>query len=68
MENLIEGLQREMNRVREMIQEYEALPKNAGALAVMFMRVDIKRAEEAIAQGDIIQMLVLYEELKKYES
>lgn len=67
MENLIEGLQREMNRVREIIKEYESLPKNAGALAAMMMKQSIKNAEEKIAAGDTIEMIQAYSELETYE-
>jgi len=66
--NLIEGLQKEMNRVREMITEYRSLPKNAGMLSSILMEAIIKDAENAIASGDTIQMIKSLEELKKYEN
>jgi hypothetical protein len=65
--NLIEGIQSECNRVREIITEYESLPNNAGAFASMMMKGDIKRAENIIATGDVIQMLQIYKALKSYE-
>jgi len=65
--NLIEGLQEQMNRVREIISEYDSLPNNAGALASGFMKISIKNAEKAIANGDTIAMLAAFEDLKTYE-
>lgn len=69
MENLIEGLQRQMNRVREIIKEYEHPALNgAGTLAATLMKLDIDKAEKAIATGDTIQMMVCYTTLESYES
>ena len=66
--NLIEGLLDEMNRAREMITEYQSLPKNAGAFTCMMIQKDISRAEKAIVSGDTIQMIACYKVLKEYES
>jgi hypothetical protein len=55
----------EMNRVRELIEEYESLPDNAGFLGASLMKVSVKRAEKAIADSDVVAMLVAYEDLKK---
>lgn len=65
--NLIEGLQNEMNRVREIIKEYDLLPNNAGAFASGMMKFSIKNAENLIAIGDTIGMMMAYEDLKNYE-
>ena len=65
--NLIEGIQSECNRVREIIKEYEELPKNAGMFAASMMKADIKEAENIIATGDVVQMLKVYQKLKEYE-
>ena len=64
--NLIEGLQSEMNRVREIIKEYEELPNNAGAFASCMMKFTIKNAENSIAIGDTIGMMRSYNYLKEY--
>ncbi len=66
-QNLMDGLFHEMNRVREIIKEYEALPKNAGAFASALMRLDIQNAENSIKDNDVIQMMVCYTKLKEYE-
>lgn len=67
MENLIEGLQSQMNRVREIIKEYKELPKNAGALAAFMMEKSIENAERQIAVGDTIEMMKAYSDLETYE-
>ncbi len=60
--NLIEGLQKEMNRVRGIIQEYDSLPNNAGAFASSTMKKRLEDAENAIATDDLIEMINLYAE------
>jgi hypothetical protein len=64
--NLIEGLLEEMNRVREIIKIYEEVG-DAGKFAIAFMNLSIKKAEAAMATGDVVEMLRIYQELKEYE-
>lgn len=66
-ENLMDGLFSEMNRVREIVKEYDSLPNNAGAFGSALMRLSIQNAENAIKDNDVIQMLVAYEKLKEHE-
>ncbi len=54
--NLIEGLQAQMNRCRELIKQYESIGP-AGAFGKMMIQADIKRGESAIASGDIGEMV-----------
>jgi len=65
--NIIEGLQKQMSRVREIIKVYEALPNNAGAFAAGMMRFIIQNAEDAIASGDTVGMIEAYKHLEEYE-
>lgn len=65
--NIIEGLHSEMDRVREIIKEYDSVPNNAGAFASGMMKQSIKNAEAAIATGDTIGMMKCYDDLKEYE-
>ena len=67
-ENLMDGIFSEMNRVREIVKEYDSLPNNAGAFASHFMKVDITKAENAIKENDVIKMLQSYSRLKEYET
>ena len=62
--NLIEGLQKEMSRVRELKAEYEGLPGGAGFIGASLMNVALANADKAIAKGDVIAELKCYEELK----
>lgn len=67
-ENLMDGLLSEMNRVREIIKEYEAPELNgAGFLAASMMKMDISKAERSISSENVIDMLLCYENLKEYE-
>lgn len=66
-ENLMDGIFSEMNRVREIVKEYDALPNNAGAFASYMMKVDINEAEKSIKENDVIKMLQCYSKLKEYE-
>lgn len=64
MANLIEGLQEELNRNRELLKEYEKIGPN-GAFGAHFIREGIKAAEAAIGQGDTINMMQCLENLKE---
>lgn len=66
-QNLMDGILSEMNRVREIIKEYDALPRSAGLFASTIMKASIKNAEYVIGFGDVIAMLAAYEDLKSYE-
>ncbi|MPS27593.1 MAG: hypothetical protein E2576_11170 [Alcaligenaceae bacterium] len=65
-ENLIEGIQRQCNRVREILPLYDEIP--TGAFAAAMMRRSIAGAELAIARGDVIAMLAAYRDLAGYEA
>lgn len=62
MENLIEGLFKEINRNRELLYEYEKTP--AGRFGAICIKDAIDRAEKAITENDVVGMLSLYEELQ----
>ena len=61
--NLIEGLQKEMNRCRELLKQYEAVGP-VGAFAKNMIQGDIRRAEDTIAHGDTVEMLAAYKQLQ----
>lgn len=67
IKNLIEGLQREIKKVNEIITEYESLPKNTGAFAAGMMRVSIKKAESEMALGNTIEMIKAFKNLEGFE-
>ena len=60
--NLIEGLQKEMNRCRELKKEYDNIP--TGLFGGALIQSAIDNGEKAIASDDIVVMLCAYEELK----
>lgn len=63
----MEGLFEEMERVRDIIKEYDALPPNAGAFGSLVMRQSIQKAEIAIKENDVVKMLQAYEGLKEHD-
>lgn len=59
-------LPKEMARVRDdVLPEYDKIP--AGAFAAMMMRRALDRATQALAEGDVIQCIRSYEELKGFK-
>ena len=64
--NLIEGLQQEMNRCRDLIKVYEEIG-SAGAFGKMVIENSIKSGEAAIASGDVVAMVAAYQDLKQRE-
>lgn len=63
MPNLIEGIQQELKRNQELLEEYKKIP--TGAFGAMMIQADIDRAEKAIADDDIVEMVKAYEALKE---
>lgn len=66
--NLIEGIQKEQNRVREVKKDYENLPNNTGVFGLIFINQALKDADDSIASGDVVAMLVAYNQLQEVES
>jgi len=64
--NLTSKLFEEMDRIRGLIIVYKALPKGVGTFGVANMENSIRMAEKSIANGNVIDMLNQYENLKKY--
>lgn len=64
--NLMQGLCEEIDRVKEIVKEYEAIPGVAGNFAAFFMKQDILIAEKARNQGDTIEMIRCFKKLQEY--
>lgn len=63
-----DALPREMARVRdEVIPAYEAIGP-AGGFALAGMRADLDAAAKALAEGDVVAMLRVYESLKGWKT
>lgn len=54
--NLIEGIQKECNRVRKIIPHYDDLGP-VGLFGATMLRAAVKEGEEAIASGDVVRMV-----------
>ena len=65
-ENLVEGIQRQCNRVRELLPHYDAIGPT-GAFGKAMLQLAIKNGEAAIASGDVVQMMAAYKELEGCE-
>ena len=65
MGNLIEGIQEEQKRCRDLLALYKAIPP--GFLGIAVIELALKNADKAIASGDAVEMLKSYNELKKIE-
>ena len=65
MENLIEGLQSQMNRCREVLKIYEEIPQ--GVFGATMIKQAIAAAEIAIAGDDVTEMLKCYKGLEGIE-
>ena len=64
--SLGEELPREMARVRDkVIPEYLAIG-SSGLFALTMMRADLDAAARALAEGDVLAMIRVYESLKGY--
>jgi hypothetical protein len=66
-ETLGEALPREQARVRELIGVYRELPGGVGTFGALMMEDALRRADQAVMSGDVVQMLRSYEELKECE-
>lgn len=64
--SLGEALPAEMARVRDVVMPPYMEIGPAGAFGLMMMRQSLDAATRALAEGDVIQMLVCYEDLKGY--
>jgi hypothetical protein len=63
--DLQEDLVKEVNRVKELLRLYHALPDNIGLIAAQRLKIHLAHAEKAIQDKDIIQMLQIYGILKE---
>ena len=61
--NLIEGIQSQQNRVRELLTQYEAIGP-AGVFGSMMLKQAIQHGDASVASGDVVDMLAAYKELE----
>ncbi len=65
MENLAQGLVRELNRNRELLVAYKEIP--TGAFGAFMIEADIEAGEKAQGNDDVVAMLLAFEKLKNNE-
>ena len=63
-QNLMDGLFYEMNRCRDLLNEYKAIGP-VGLFGHAMISAAIRYAEEAIKRNDVIRMLQAYNALKE---
>lgn len=66
-DSLGEALPREMARVRDEVMPAYIDIGPPGALALVMMRADLDAAAKALAEGDVAEMIRVYQSLKGYE-
>jgi hypothetical protein len=64
--NLIEGIQAEQARVRELLKEYEKIGPT-GMFGTMMLKQALQHGDKSIASGDVVDMLAAHAELKGCE-
>jgi len=67
-ESLGDALPKEQARVRELIIQYlDPVLCGAGRVAAALMEQDLKKTDEAVMSGDVVEMIRMYEKLKEWE-
>jgi len=65
VETIADALPKEIERVQEIIREYESIP--SGFLAASLMKADVSKAHDAMMSGDLAAMIAAYQALKEYQ-
>ena len=64
VKTLVDGIQEELVRCRQLLIDYDELPLESKWFAVAHIKADIERTERAMLGGDIVELLRCYEVLK----
>lgn len=67
-DTLGDALPREMARIRDVVIPAYLAIGPTGTFALAFMRADLDRAAKALAEGDVVEMLRVYDSLKGYHT
>ena len=68
-DSLGEALPQEQARVRDLIVQYrDPMLNGAGNFAAMMMEQDLQAADKAVMEGDVVEMIRVYQKLKEWES
>jgi hypothetical protein len=68
MSNLAEAIMQEITRVRDQVLPLYLKIGAPGMFAAMMMCNDLDRATKALAEGDVVECLRVYESLKGYHT
>jgi len=63
--NLADAIQKELKRAREILEMYKQIP--TGFFGASMIEVIIKKTEKAILDGNVVEELRCYKELKSIE-
>jgi len=63
--NLIDGLNIELKRAKELLEVYESIP--TGGFGAIMIKQTIKDAESSMQLGDTVGMLAAYQRLQNLE-
>jgi len=66
IETLGDALPKEQARVRELIKIYAGIGPG-GMIAITMMEIALQKADQVIINGDVVEMLRVYEELKGFK-
>jgi len=67
MESLGTALPKEQARVREVLGHYKEIGP-AGMFAATMIEQSLQKADQAVISGDVVAMMVAYQDLQKIES
>lgn len=66
--NLIEGIQKQQKRLREVvIPAYKSIGISGVPALVLIIEPALKASEKAIASGDVVEMLRAYQDMESIE-
>lgn len=63
MPNIIEGIQEQQKRCRELLEQYKTIGP-VGAFGTLMINRDIEEGDKAIASGDVVRMLGAFKALE----
>lgn len=66
MNTIADALPAEIRRVQELLPLYDAIP--TGSWAATMMRTAIEQAHAAMMNGDVVEMVRWYEDLRGYKA
>lgn len=66
-ESLAEAFPKEQARIREVLGEFKAIG-SPGTFGAAMIEATLRKADEAAASGDVVEMIRVFEEMKGIEA